>query len=85
MLSSDGRGPALMFALAMLVAAPAPAAEGVTLLQDLTSALVLLGMPCGEVVSATRQADNDHLASCRDGNRYRVFVNAQGRLVAQKQ
>jgi hypothetical protein len=42
-------------------------------------------MPCGQVVSAKRQADNDHIATCKDGNRYRVFVNAEGRAVAQKQ
>ena len=55
------------------------------LLQDLTSAITLLGLPCGQVVSATRQADNDHIASCKDGNRYRVFVSEEGRTVAQKQ
>jgi hypothetical protein len=41
-------------------------------------------MPCGQVVSAKRQADNDHIASCENGNRYRVFVSAEGRAVAQK-
>ena len=44
-----------------------------------------LGLPCGQVVSAKRQADNDHIASCKNGNRYRVFVNAEGRVVTQKQ
>jgi hypothetical protein len=73
-----------MLAMAGLIAAPAPAAESVTLLKDLTSVIVLLGMPCGQVVSAKRQADNDHIATCKDGNRYRVFVNAEGRVVAQK-
>ena len=29
--------------------------------------------------------DNDHIVSCQDGNRYRVFLNAEGRVVAQKQ
>jgi len=42
-------------------------------------------LPCGPVVSARRQADNDHIATCKNGNRYRVFVNAEGRVVAQKQ
>ena len=75
----------LMFSLAALVAGPSPAAEGVTLLKDLTSVFMLLGAPCGQVVSAKQQADNDHIASCKNGNRYRVFVNADGRAVAQKQ
>jgi hypothetical protein len=61
-----------------------PAAANVTL-EGSTSVIMLLGMPCGQVVSARRQADNDHIASCKDGNRYRVFVSAEGRAVAQKQ
>lgn len=79
------RAAALMFLLATLFAGPSPAAEDATLLKDLTSVIMLLGMPCGQVVSAKRQADNDHIASCENGNRYRVFVNAEGRVIAQKQ
>ncbi len=71
--------------LAMLGAGAVPAAGGVTLLKDLTAVLMLLGLPCGEVVDAGRQADNDHIATCRNGNRYRVYLNAEGRVVAQKQ
>jgi hypothetical protein len=74
----------LLFPAAALFAGPSPAAEGVTVLKDLTSVIVLLGAPCGQVVSATRHADNDHIASCSNGNRYRVFVDAEGRVVAQK-
>ena len=79
------RASALIFPLALLFAGPSPAAEDVTLLKDLTSVIMLLGLPCGQVVSASRQADNDHVALCENGNRYRVFVNAEGRVVAQKQ
>jgi len=61
------------------------AAEDTVLLKDLTSVIQLLGMPCGRVVNAKRQGENDHVASCSNGARYRVFVNAQGRAVAQKQ
>jgi hypothetical protein len=78
------RAAALLFPLAMLAALPAPAAEDAALLKDLTAVLMLLAMPCGEVVSATRQADSDHVASCKDGSRYRVFVDAAGRAAAQK-
>ena len=60
-------------------------ADDAALLKDLTSVIALLGLPCGQVVSATRLKDNDHIATCRDGNRYRVFINAEGRVVAQKQ
>ena len=76
------RASASIFSLAALLAGPLPAAEGVTLLKDLTSVIMLLGLPCDQVVSAKRQAENDHIASCKNGNRYRVFVNAQGRVVA---
>ena len=76
---------ALTFPLAALCAGPAPAAEDAALLKDLTSVIALLGLPCGQVVSARRQADNDHIASCKNGYRYRVFLNSEGRVVAQKQ
>jgi hypothetical protein len=84
-LISRARASALIFPLAVLFAGPTPAAEDVTLLKDLTSVIMLLGLPCGPVVSVRRQADKDYIASCQDGNRYRVFVNAEGRVVAQKQ
>ena len=71
--------------LTVIGAVPARAADDAALLKDLTSVIALLGLPCGEVVSATRLKDNDHVATCKDGNRYRVFVNAEGRVVAQKQ
>ena len=74
----------LIFPLAALIAGPSPAAEDVALLKDLTSVIMLLALPCGQVVSAKRQADNDHIASCENGLRYRIFVNAEGRVVAQK-
>jgi hypothetical protein len=83
-VSIHARAPALLFVLAILAAAPAPAAEDPALLKDLTAVLMLLAMPCGQVVSAKRQGDNDHIASCKDGHRYRVFVNAEGRAAAQK-
>ena len=75
----------LLFSAATLFAGPSPAAESAAVLKDLTSVITLLGAPCGQVVSAVRQADNDHIASCKNGSRYRVFVNGEGRVVAQKQ
>ena len=71
--------------LATLWSLPASAAEDAALLKDLTSVIALLGLPCGQVVSARRLKDDDHVATCRDGNRYRVFINAEGKVVAQKQ
>ena len=71
--------------LAMVFAVPALAADDAALRKDLTAVIALLGLPCGEVVAATRVKDNEHIATCKDGKRYRVFLNAEGRVVAQKQ
>lgn len=76
---------ALIFVMSILFAAHADAAEDAALLKDLTSVIALLGLPCGQVVSAKQLKENDNVATCKDGNRYRVFVNAEGRVVAQKQ
>jgi hypothetical protein len=67
-----------------LVAGPAAAADDSELLRDLTSVIALLGLPCGQVISATPLKDDDHIATCRDGNRYRVFIDNRGRVVAQQ-
>lgn len=71
--------------MSTFLAGQSRAADEVSLLKDLTAVIALLSLPCGEVVSATKLKDNDHVATCKDGNRYRVFVNAEGRVVAQKQ
>jgi hypothetical protein len=76
------RGALLSLALC---AGPSAAADDAALLKDLTTAIRVLGLPCGEVLSARRQAESDHIASCANGDRYRVFVTPQGRLTARKQ
>jgi hypothetical protein len=63
-------------------AGTAIAAESLS--KDLTSTLALLGLPCGQVVIAQRVADDDYLVTCKDKNRYRVYINAKGRVVAEK-
>ena len=72
-------------ALGLICSVSSPAAEDPATLKDLTSVVALLGVPCGQVISATRVKDNDHIVTCQDGNRYHVFVNAAGRVVAEKQ
>ena len=52
--------------------------------RDLTAVIALQGLPCGKVVSAIQQGEDDYVASCADGNRYRVFVNADGRVMVEK-
>lgn len=75
---------ATLAAAAGLVMGPAHAADGPSLAKDLTSVIALLGLPCGEVVGVVHKGDNDNIASCKDGHRYHVFLNAQGRVVAEK-
>lgn len=82
-MSARARTRILVAALAALGAGEAPAQDALS--KDLTSTIALLGLPCGQVVSAKRLGENDYLATCSDRNRYRVYVNAQGRVVAQKQ
>ena len=69
----------------MLFAGPSLAADDVSVLKDLTAVIALQALPCGQVVSVVRQGESDYIASCQDANRYRVFINAEGRVVALKQ
>ena len=59
-------------------------AKDVPIATDLAAVIALQGMPCGKVVSASQLGQDDYVASCEDGNRYRVFVNAEGRVVVEK-
>lgn len=65
-----------------------PAAEeppsDVPVAKDLTAVIALQGLPCGKVTTATKRGEDDYVASCEDGNRYRVYVNADGRVVVEK-
>lgn len=78
---APGRILAIVFALG---AAPSFAADNGSLAKDLTATISLLGLPCGQVVSVVTQGNRDYLATCSDKNRYRVYVNAQGRVTAEK-
>jgi hypothetical protein len=84
-LLTRAKGWALAGVAAMLMAGPAMAQESAAVLKDLTAVIALQGMPCGQVVGASKQGESDYIASCQDGNRYRIFTNAQGRVVVQKQ
>jgi hypothetical protein len=69
----------------LLAAAPSFAQDEAEIKKDLTSVIALHGLPCGEVVAVKVQAQNDYLASCKDGNRYHVYENDKGRVVVDKQ
>ena len=53
--------------------------------KDLTSVIALQGQPCGEVVAVTVRGPKDYAASCKDGNKYRVYENDKGRVLVEKQ
>ena len=75
---------AVMAVMTPLFADSSRAAENTPLVKDLTAVIALHGQLC-QVVSAVRQSESDYLASCEDGKRYRVFANAEGRVVVEKQ
>ena len=70
--------------LAVLFAVPSFAADDEALKKDLTAVIALQGLPCGEVVSVKTQAENDYAVSCKDDNKYRVYLNGAGRVVVEK-
>ena len=71
-------------ATTLIYGAPLLAADDPAFSKDLKATIALHGMTCDEVVDVKRNGDSDYTASCKDGNRYHVFVNAQGRVVVQK-
>jgi hypothetical protein len=75
---------AAVAAAGALLAGPSRAADDPALSKDLTSTIALLGLPCGKVVKSERRGGNDYVASCQDGNRYRVSLNPRGKVVAKK-
>ena len=52
--------------------------------KDLKATIALQGKPCDQLVASKRNGDSDYTASCKDGNRYHIFVNPQGRVIVQK-
>jgi len=87
-VSKCRRTPAVVGIVMTVLAGTALAAEetpgDVSVAQDLTAVIALQGLPCGKVVTARQQGQDDYVAACQDGNRYRVFVNADGRVTVAK-
>lgn len=72
----------LTIALASVGASGAQKQEGVG--QDLAATIALQGLPCDKVIESKRNGDSDYTATCHDGNRYHIFIDARGRVVVQK-
>lgn len=71
--------------VAAFIAVPSFAQDEETLKKDLTVVIALHGLPCGQVVAVKVQAESDYAATCKDGNKYHVFLNAEGRVVVETQ
>jgi len=71
-------------ALAAIAITPAFAADDPAQRKDLTAVIALHGLPCGEVVSYEAKGDREFVATCKDGNRYHVFVDKNGRVMVEK-
>jgi hypothetical protein len=72
-------------AVVAFLALASAAQDDEALKKDLTAVIALQGFPCGQVVAVKVLADNDYAASCKDGNKYHVFLNAEGRVVVEPQ
>jgi len=77
----------VVLGLSLLVAAvfavPSFAADDAELKKDLTAVIALHGLPCGQVVAVVEQAAADYAASCMDGHKYHVYMNAEGRVLVE--
>jgi hypothetical protein len=75
----------------VLIVAAATSCSGASLAQgqdisdadDLTAVIALQAKPCGKVVNAAKRGENDYVATCQDGTRYRVYVN-DGRVIVER-
>ncbi|HLG57507.1 MAG TPA: hypothetical protein VI485_19350 [Vicinamibacterales bacterium] len=80
---------ALWLLAAVFVAVPSfaqdEAQDEEALKKDLTAVIALHGQPCGQVIAVKVLAESDYAASCKDGNKYRVYLNADGRVVVEAQ
>ncbi|MBF8300085.1 MAG: hypothetical protein HW394_455 [Acidobacteria bacterium] len=70
--------------VATLFVVQSPAEDEEALKKDLTAVIALQGLPCGQVVAVTVQAENDYAASCEDKHKYRVYLNTAGRVVVEE-
>ena len=74
----------LGFLVLALPASNASIAAGPSPGQDLKATIALQGFPCDQVVNSKRNGDSDYTATCKDGNRYHVFVDSAGHVVVKK-
>ena len=70
--------------VAALFAVPSRAADDEALKKDLTAVIALQGLPCGQVVTVKTQAESDYAVTCKDQNKYHIYLNDKGRVIVEK-
>lgn len=83
-MSIVSKGYAFTTLMTALLGAQAATADDSSFGKDLMATIALQGLPCDKVLDAKRNADSDYVATCKDGHRYHVYVNAAGRVVVDK-
>ena len=78
------QGLALGLSLTLVLAAPAMAETDPAVLKDLQQVLALQGKSCGTVTRAEKRAENDYVVTCSSGDRYRVKIDENDRVVIEK-
>ena len=71
-----------LLALAPLSAAMAQADKKV--LKDLGTVIALQGHPCGKATKADKKGENDYVVTCESGDKYRVTIDKNDRVVVKK-
>ena len=79
-----GRRKSALALAAALLSAGIVAADDASMGKNLGATIALQGMPCDKVVASKRNGDSDYNATCKDGNRYHVFIDGTGRVVVKK-
>ena len=83
-MSSRKQSLALIAAAAVSCSSVAVAqGQDISHAEDLTAVIALQAKPCGKVVNAEKRGEDDYVARCEDGNRYRVYVR-DGRVIVEK-
>jgi hypothetical protein len=75
----------IVSSLAVLICAVPALSADAPIGKDLKATIALQGKPCDQVVTSKRNSDSDYTVTCKDGNRYHVFVDPRGRVVVEKQ
>ena len=74
----------LLIALALGTSSVAIAQDSdVKVKKDLKTVLALQGKACNDIDRLESLGENDYLVTCKDGNRYRIWINADDRVIVE--